>query len=233
MDMYQLSSRARMELEHYLAEQYPNQMDKEFECKVCNEIVMKVRPFDYTKMDMTLTLLPTLTGSSVSQQRMQYENARLLHSLILHKKSPYLSWLSKVRESPSAHTSSNEGSSIVNGTLKRPVELVRKQEKERVLLDPQTPKLTKELEPAQMQRAAARKHLQVRPKEPLKAKAKQKVLVRVRVKQLRMQKKMEMIWMKMQKPKRLVNLDEQVALAMQLSRIDWELRAKKKKRTSV
>lgn len=42
MEMYQLSSRARMELEHYLAEQYPSQMDKVFECKVCNEIVMKV-----------------------------------------------------------------------------------------------------------------------------------------------------------------------------------------------
>lgn len=42
MEMYQLSSRARMELEHYLAEEFPDQMDKAFECKVCNEIVMKV-----------------------------------------------------------------------------------------------------------------------------------------------------------------------------------------------
>lgn len=42
VDMYQLSARARMELEHYLAEQYPAQMDKDFECKACNEMVMKV-----------------------------------------------------------------------------------------------------------------------------------------------------------------------------------------------
>ncbi|KAK9898668.1 hypothetical protein P389DRAFT_36855 [Cystobasidium minutum MCA 4210] len=41
VDMYQLSARARMELEHYLAEQYPAQMDKDFECKACNEMVMK------------------------------------------------------------------------------------------------------------------------------------------------------------------------------------------------
>ena len=42
VDMYQLSARARMELEHYLVEQYPNHMDKEFECKACKEMVMKV-----------------------------------------------------------------------------------------------------------------------------------------------------------------------------------------------
>ena len=43
VDMYQLSTRARTELEHYLSEEYPNQMNRDFECKVCNEMVMKVR----------------------------------------------------------------------------------------------------------------------------------------------------------------------------------------------
>lgn len=31
-----------MELEHYLQEQFPKQTDKDFECKICNELVMKV-----------------------------------------------------------------------------------------------------------------------------------------------------------------------------------------------
>jgi hypothetical protein len=41
-DMYQLSSRARAELQYYLVEEYPNQMDKAYECKTCSEHVMKV-----------------------------------------------------------------------------------------------------------------------------------------------------------------------------------------------
>ena len=41
-EMYQLSSRARMELEHYLVEEYPRQANKDYECKICNELVMKV-----------------------------------------------------------------------------------------------------------------------------------------------------------------------------------------------
>lgn len=43
LEMYQLSSRARMELLHYLRDQYPSAMDEDFECKICNENVMKVK----------------------------------------------------------------------------------------------------------------------------------------------------------------------------------------------
>merc|ERR1712093_493569 len=41
--MYTLSARSRMELEHYLTEKFPRQASKDYECRICNEIVMKGR----------------------------------------------------------------------------------------------------------------------------------------------------------------------------------------------
>ena len=52
-EMYQLSSRARMELEHYLIEKYPRQANKDYECKICNELVMKVSLFLYSDSDQS------------------------------------------------------------------------------------------------------------------------------------------------------------------------------------
>lgn len=39
--MYQLSVRSRMELEHYLLDEYPNQLNRDAMCATCSELVTK------------------------------------------------------------------------------------------------------------------------------------------------------------------------------------------------
>lgn len=88
-EMYQLSSRTRMELEHYLTEEFPRQTDKDYECKICNELVMKVRRFSMdlvphlcrtcfhcARADATLAAMNT--GPRMSDGKLQDSNARSL-----------------------------------------------------------------------------------------------------------------------------------------------------------
>lgn len=80
-EMYQLSSRARMELENYLTEEYPKQTDKNFECIICNEVVFKVRFLSASKITTLRRFSLVSKGQAMQDESMQDANARPLRQV--------------------------------------------------------------------------------------------------------------------------------------------------------